>query len=75
MQECYHKKCDSSAMNSTINFADLSALSKVAQTVIDAVVDASGAKCVGSNRRIARMDQEDVDDTYVLDYTSVADKR
>ncbi len=68
MQECYHKKCDSSAMNSTLNFADLSALSKVAQTVIDAVVDASGAECAGSSRRIERMDQEDIDDTVAGSY-------
>ncbi len=52
MHACYHRECDSLEQNRTTPFADIGFLSKVTQALIDSVVDASGAVCTKSRRKI-----------------------
>ena len=49
MTECYHNKCDESALNMTVPFASLELLTKVTQAMVDTVVDATDAKCLNSD--------------------------
>ena len=59
MAGCYHRECDSARVGETLNNeTNFDFLATTVQTLIDSVVELSGAKCPLSDRQNIKNDEE-----------------